>query len=451
MPGPLAPTVLHDELRPDETILHVAHRHVIVLIMHLILPVIVVGASLSLVWYRLSQAPAIQPFGVMTITLVVIALLTLLLILYLYVDWQKDQIVLTDQRVIYNTERPLIRRTQEQLPINDIHHVEAVTRSYPEHWLKFGSIEIQSASFGRPMIFRRVSHPQQLQDRVMDLLHSLKREQVEADDFHDMVSRRVYRDEPPQPAQAPAVQRSNHPRMLHWLFHPNPHYDEETHTYTWHPHWFFLLKELFKPGTLMLLALVIVFGGAQMGLLTEAWVIGLLLGAGLVSAVWAAWEIEDHRNDRYILSPSQVTDIEKQPFGPENQSSASLDSIQNVTFTTTLFSRLMGYGDVWLELTGSGDHLTFYDVPHPRDVVSAIDSYQSEFNKSQKERNMEDMLHLLHSYHELQQQEESHEEEANGSPRDHDDGSTEEPDEQRTARQRDDALLHHLLLGQEQS
>jgi hypothetical protein len=393
---------MQEELRTDETILHVARRHFIVLLPRLALPLLIFAACLGVVGYRVSRPAVVQPFDISTISLIILALLSLLLLVYLYIDWKKDQIVLTNQRVIYNLEKPLIRRIQEQLPINDIHQIEAITRSYVEHWLKYGTIEVQSAAFSRSMIFRGVSHPQQLQDRVMRQIHSVKQDEVEVDDFRDMVNRRIYHDERPQPASHTSVRRSKQPQVLHWLFHENPHYDEESRTYIWHPHWVFLLQALVKPGALLLLTLALVLVGARVNVLTEAWMAGLLVVCGIIAIGWAAWEIEDHRNDRYILTPSQVIDIEKQPLGPENQSSASLDSIQNVTYTTTLVSRILGYGDVWLELAGSGDQLTFYQVPHPRDVVSAIDNYQGAFNKSQKERNLEDTLHLLHSYHEME-------------------------------------------------
>jgi hypothetical protein len=445
-----APVLMQDELRADETIIHVAHRHWIVLFMRLFIPLIVLAASLGVLWYRVSQPQVFQLFSSVTFILIGVALVTLLLLIYQYADWREDQIIVTNQRVIYNIEKPLIRRVQEQLPINDIHQVEAETSSYPEHWLKFGSIQIQSASFGRPMIFRNVSHPQEIQTRIMRLLHDLKQEETDVEDFYDMVSRRVYSDEPPQPAPAPVVRRVHHPHALHWLFHENPYYEEESNTYIWHPHWFFLLKSLVKPSIFFLLVMGLVFASARFNLLTEPWIMGVVIGAGVIAGAWAAWEIEDHRNDRYILSPAQVIDIEKKPFGPERQSSANLDSIQNVTYTTTLFSRLMGYGNVCLELTGSGGQLTFFDVPYPNDVVMAIDSYQRSFNKNEKERNLEDTLHLLHTYHTIQQDAPS-EEGASGLPQDRSNRAGGHGNEQDRERQPDEenALLRHLLLDQE--
>jgi uncharacterized membrane protein YdbT with pleckstrin-like domain len=442
--------VMREDLRHDETILHVAYRHKILLFLRILWPAIICAGSLYLLWHYLDQTVVLSPLDAVLLTLAGVVLLTLLLIVYMYYDWRRDQIVLTDQRVIYNVEKPLIRRIQEQLPINDIHQVEIVTSSYLEHWMNLGSIKIQSAAFTRSMIFRGVSHPQDLQNRIMRLVDSLKQDGGDTKKFQDMINRRIYHDQPPEPGQSPQVQHTYTPHVLSWLFAENPHYDDENHSYIWHPHWFFLLKELIKPTLLLLLALVLVIGGAYAGILNIAWILGLLGVTAIIVAGWLVWEVSDHRNDRYILTPSQVIDIEKLPLGPENQSSAGLDSIQNVTYTTTLFSRIIGYGDVWMELAGSGDRLTFYNVPLPRDVVSVIDSYQGQFNKSQKERNLEDTLKLLHSYHELQQEDDaeeaaSHQEFLHGN-----NGRERHPEQEQPSGRYDpdDKLLQYLLRNQ---
>lgn len=449
MVHPFRPRVLtRDELREDEDLLHIAHRHIIVLLMRLIAPVVVFLICIGLLWYisvSTQQVYTTRTTELVTTVLGIIALLALVSILYQYADWNKDQIVVTSQRVIYNLDKPLIRRIQEQLPIDDIHQVEAITSSYPEHWLKYGTIKIQSASFGRPMQFHAASHPQAIQARIMEQITRSRKEREDEYNYHDLVNRRVYQDRRPDLQQKTWITRSYTPGMLDWLFTENPEYDSEEQSYSWHPHWFFLIKALVKPVGFLLLALAVIAGGATMNVLTDLLLAGLLLLTALIFIGWAAWQIEDYRNDRYILTPSQVIDIEKKPLGPENQSSAGLDSIQNVTFRTTFFSRLVGYGDVLLELTGSGDKLTFYDIPHPREVVNAISSYQAEFDKNQKERTMDDTLSLLKAYHEMQQSRENgHEppERSNGHRAPQDDHSQHMP----SPDEGDDALLHRLLL-----
>jgi hypothetical protein len=118
---------------------------------------------------------------------------------------------------------------------------------------------------------------------------------------------------------------------------------------------------------------------------------------------WSAWEIEDFRNDMYILTPTNIIDIEKKPFGPEDRRAASLGAITNVSFETTFISNFLGYGNVVVETAGSGGKFTFLHVPKPRDVVTMINDYYVMFKRVDKERSLNDMLELLRHYHLAQQ------------------------------------------------
>jgi hypothetical protein len=86
-------------------------------------------------------------------------------------------------------------------------------------------------------------------------------------------------------------------------------------------------------------------------------------------------------------------------------------------------------------------------VPRPRDVVSIIDSYQGQFNKSQKERNLEDTLQLLHSYHELQQEDGSEEAASQDATMHTNNGSKQNAGQALSSEpgNRDEALLQNLL------
>jgi hypothetical protein len=196
---------------------------------------------------------------------------------------------------------------------------------------------------------------------------------------------------------------------LGWLFHANPEFDPEDSVYVWHPHWFFLVESLALPVTVCLGVFILVSFVARSDLVSGGITAAIMVPVVLGCIGWAAWKVEDHRNDRYILTPTQVVDIYKKPFGPESRQSAGLDSLQNITYRATIFGRIFGYGDVLLETAGTGEALTFFDVPKPREVTATIDGYQSVFNKTQKERNMEDTLKLLRFYHTTHDQQEAEE------------------------------------------
>lgn len=380
---------------------------------HTLLRAIFVGISIllaSLLFFRAQggQLVTVDPytaptFDLFNAVLIIITVFTLFFVLYTWRDWEADRIVLTNQRVIYEFEKPWIRRIQEYLSLNDIQQVEAKTKTYLEHWFDFGVVSIQSASVGRPMLFRGVRKPHNVQDRIMTEVRRTEQEKSNSD-FQHLIETRVYKDGSSKPQRKSKIQHSYTPHTLSWLFPENPRFDPEQEAYIWHPHWFFLVKALLVPMTGLILSLMVLFSVAMFGLAPQAilW-IGLLIVI-LVFGGWGAWEFEDHRNERYIVTPLEVMDVHKKPLGPQTTSSAGLDSLQNVTYKTTLIGRLIGYGDVILETAGAGDALTFRDIPQPREVVSIIDAYQVEFYQTQKERNLEDTLKLLRYYHADQQQ-----------------------------------------------
>lgn len=316
---------------------------------------------------------------------------------YLYLDWRTDQFILTSHRVIYNSERPLVRRDQEQMPLGNIQQVEASTSTYLQHWLKFGTLKIKSAAVGFTIFFDGAYDPDQMQRRIMEQVKQVRRAETNADLRRLIES--ALEGKPPEKVQGPLkVERTVAPGMLQWLFPVNPEIDRERHIYTWRPHWFFLIRAIWLP--LALWAALV--AATVMGLATN--VAGgpiaatALVTATLVLGAWAAWKVEDHRNDRYILTPTQVIDVSKRPFGPESSRTASLEVLQNVTYKTTLFGRIFGYGNVFLQTAGAGEEFTFYDAPRPSQMVDLVTNYQLAFKRNGKIRSLEDTVKLIQYY-----------------------------------------------------
>ncbi|MFP4440690.1 MAG: PH domain-containing protein [Chloroflexaceae bacterium] len=345
-----------------------------------------------------------QSFDTFNVILIIIMMLALAYAIYAYIDWKRDRLILTNRRVIREMDRPLIWHVQEQLPINDIQSVEARTLTYVGHWVNLGYVKVQSASFNKAMFFSWANDPGAMQARIMEQVNKLGEETEEAE-FARLIEKRVYSDEADKLKYEQTIRHSYTPHALNWLFPMNPEFDREESTYTWRRHWFFLVESAFLPMVICIIGFVLVSAVAGMDLVGGGVLLVLLLPLLLVCAGWMAWKIQDYRNDHYILTPVQVVYILKRPLGPESRQSAGLDAVQNITYKATLFGRIFGFGDVLLETAGPAEGLTFYEVPNPREVVATIDSYQTAYNQSQKERNMEDTLKLLRFYHMTHEQE----------------------------------------------
>ncbi|MCU0491521.1 MAG: PH domain-containing protein [Chloroflexaceae bacterium] len=345
------------------------------------------------------ESAASRPMDGFNIVLLLLALASAVAAVYTYVDWKNDQLILTNQRILSDNDQPLVQRVQEQLPVTAVQNVLARTNSYLGHWFGFGTITVQSATASHRIEFRAAQNPFEAQSRMMQEVRRLRKEYSVAE-LQRLLSNTVFERRPMPTRAMPRVERVAWRRgpLRRWL-PTNPELDATSETYTWRRHWLFLVRALLTPVATLVVALLLVLGGAEAGLLTGAAYIGLLALVLLLFLGWAVWVVEDYLNDRYVLSPQSVVDVEKKPFGPESRRSARLDRLQNVYFRTTLLGQFLGYGDVWLETAGSGGAFTFFGVPDPRGVVATINEYQTVFRQREKDKDLEATLTLLRQYH----------------------------------------------------
>ncbi len=379
-------------------------------------PIVASFVLIIIVYYRLrggqilSIDPAMaRPFDLINIGLFTVVILGLLSAGYIFVDWANDQLILTTQRVIKDDELVIIpglieRRTQEQVSIEEIQNVVTSTDTYLKHWFNYGNITVRTAVANRKIFFPAARDPQAMQSKISDEVKKLQKQQSERN-FSEMIETKVY-NQPPKEKRKFTFNRDtiNAPLFLRSFLEPNPKFDEEKGVLTWHPHWLFLIQALaVRPLTAAAVAFIVLAIFASLGVVSASWsvIIAVVLLIGLVA--WVIWEVEDHRNDRYILTPTNAIDIDKRPLGPEKRNTASLGALLNVSYTTTFLGNLIGYGDVLLETAGSGEKFTFVRVPNPRDVVATVNDYILQFKAGEKERSLNDSLTLLRHYHEAQQ------------------------------------------------
>ncbi|MFP4436958.1 MAG: PH domain-containing protein [Chloroflexaceae bacterium] len=362
--------------------------------------------------FYINQNPLIdRSFDTFNLVLIGLAVFSALAVAYVFFDWLNDFLILTDQRVIYDDEKLFVRREQDQIIIEDIQNVlvdtgENSPLGYVQHHLKFGKVVIQSASFRQDIVFQGASNPKEMQRQIMNEVKKVQDNWKKAD-FNKMIQK-ITNTAPPSAAPTQPVKRSSTARFLAQFFPENPERKDDG-TITWRPHWIFAVIELLRPIGAFLLVIVALVVSAQIGLLPVnlfGW-FGVILLFCIVGFVgWVLWQIEDYRNDLYILTSSQVIDIEQVPFGPENRRTASLGALQNVQLKTTFIGRYIGYGDVEMETAGgkTDSKFTFHGVPQPSEVVALINKYRSEFKRGERERSLNETMALLKEYHNFVQQ-----------------------------------------------
>ncbi|MEI8167706.1 MAG: PH domain-containing protein [Chloroflexales bacterium] len=352
-----------------------------------------------------AQAAPFHPFNLL---LLLIILVTGVNILYLIIELLEETLYLTNRRVIYYNGATLIphlieKQVQKDLMLEDVQNVLSRTETYLQHWLNYGNITVQAANAGPPISFRAANEAKEMQQRIMSARRTMLQQQTDYS-YTTLINTRVYGDNVAAPPRSYPYAVTQIPSFMRWLLHDNPRIDAAQGTIIWYPHWIVMVQMLLWPlittGTVMVLLLIVAaLNLALSGLLMLVGVLALI-----VCGLWIAYQIEDYRNDRYVLMTTTLVDINKRPFGPEKRRAAGLGTIQTVNYKTTFLSALLGYGDVIAQTAGQGGAFTFFNVPRPRDVAAVINQYISLYRKGERDRSLDEALVLLRQFHADQQQ-----------------------------------------------
>jgi hypothetical protein len=117
---------------------------------------------------------------------------------------------------------------------------------------------------------------------------------------------------------------------------------------------------------------------------------------------WLLYETLDWSNDQFQVTPDQIIDLDKKPFGTQTRNAAQLENILGTEYQRIgILGEIFNYGTVYITVGGS--KLAFEDVIDPAGVQSDIDRRRaarrakSEANRVAAERDR--MAEWLATYH----------------------------------------------------
>jgi len=147
--------------------------------------------------------------------------------------------------------------------------------------------------------------------------------------------------------------------------------EQQGDTIIYHKHPLILAAELWKQ--LVGIAVAIVLIAISPFLPQYALV---LLGVGVILLViliaLSTYEYLDWKNDIYMVTSTQIFDLEKKPFGQEQRKAANLDNITNISFVRPgLMASMFNFGTVTIN-TGPGGEMKFFNVVDPPSVQQDI-------------------------------------------------------------------------------
>lgn len=129
----------------------------------------------------------------------------------------------------------------------------------------------------------------------------------------------------------------------------------------------------------------------------------------LVSFGFAYYYYEDWRNDEFLVTASQVIDVDRKPFRlDEDRKVAGIDNVQNVNISQNYLGTFFGYGDVIIDTAGANADIVFEDVNNPIRVQADIFERREEFRRIARQRDAvnrrQEILLALDEYQQLREQ-----------------------------------------------
>jgi CRP-like cAMP-binding protein len=372
-------------LGPKESIYFLARRHKIRLYQALLAPAFAALIPIILfVWAFLSGAATPIAVGV--------ALLVAVIGwgIWQYVDWTNDYYIVTNQRVVWVERVVGIYDSRQEVPLATILSVNVET-DVIGRTLNYGNVTVRT--FVGKIQFDYVDHPEQAADMIREYWErtkatgSVAQKEAMKNALRSKLGLPLKAIEqealPPIVTEDKEVQKSLLRIVLSNLFRLRI---EDGGTVIYHKHWFVLLMQvgkalLFFIGIIVLILVRIwsLIQSPDQALLewtaagaprTDPLFV-LLLFLTLPFIGWMVWEYVDWKNDTFMVTPDEIIDLDKKPFGTEERRSAQIESILSTEYKRIgLTGYLLNYGTVYIVVGGT--KLEFQDVLDPAGVQADI-------------------------------------------------------------------------------
>ena len=341
---------------------------------------------------------------------------------WVIIDWGNDYYIVTNQRVVWLEKVVGIYDSRQESPISTILSVGVEANQFGRI-LDYGDVIVRT--FVGKILFNNVDHPAQAARMVEEYWQRTREAAVgmEKDAMKNAIRKRlgIPVPVPAKPAAGPVKPAASPPRRGFWGILKLLGADafklrlEAGDTVIYRKHWVVLIMQAWMAvtGTLAALALFIyrlgqlafdpllAFISFQGGLTVDAWA-GALFITLFPFLGWLAFEIADWSNDKFEVTPEQIIDLDKKPFGTETRNAAQLDSILGTEYKRIgILGNIFNYGTVYITVGGS--KFAFEDVIDPAAVQSDIDRRRMARTAKKKEAEVsaerERMADWLATYH----------------------------------------------------
>jgi hypothetical protein len=415
----LARSLLFKWLRPDEVVYFLARKHPVILYQTLSWPILALLVPIGLFYGYFAIAPLfIVGFAAWVSLLVVVGWTA-----WLVVDWGNDYYIVTNQRVVWLEKVVGIYDSRQESPLSTVLSV-GVEANPLGRALDYGNVIVRT--FVGKIPFSHVTHPHQAARMIEEYWQRTREAAVglEKEAMKDAIRKRLGIPIPPKPktdTASPPPPAPKGAKLLRMLGSNTLKLRYESgDTVIYRKHWVVLLLEAWMPVLAILAVLVLFFqrlyqlarnpdeafilfnGGVQM----DGWA-GALLILLLVLFGWFAYRVLDWSNDQFQVTPEQIIDLDKKPFGTETRNAAQLENILGTEYRRIgILGNIFNYGTVYI--TVGGTKFAFEDVIDPAAVQSDINRRRAARADKKRQAEVtaerERMAEWLATYHKSAQE-----------------------------------------------
>jgi len=395
-------------LQDDEVVHYINREHPLILALRVLRPLLVAFALLVLT-IVLSNAEVLTGNAALWAGSI-IGLLCIGWGVWNAFDWMNDFYVVTNRRVVFLEKIALVQDSRKETPLNAILSIAKHT-SFSGRLYHFGDVVMRT--FTGLITFRNVAYVEAVIAIVEEQWLNLKYKMVEEDaDPEEVLRKQLLNETIPDDTmqqknidslKEETISREYHADFLSGLLRLRL---VEGDTITYRTHWFVFIRKTILPFLGLLMSLIFYlapqqgwFGLATEGTNTYRTIMAVI---GVAMAIWWYYRTADWRNDYFMITPEQIVDVFRKPFGMEERRAAPIRNIQTIEYKKqNAFGLLFNFGTVFIRI---GDvEFTFDYVPNPSYVQQEIFSrFQSLKDREQKENaylNSERLANWMEAYH----------------------------------------------------
>lgn len=344
-------------------------------------------------------------------TISIITSLFLLFVVWRYIEWRNDHYIFTNKRVICEDRVMLLHDFRFEIPLGAIVNLN-IRKNFFGRKFSFGDLSIKTFTG-----LNRLKHVHEV-DIISRLLEFLwKKDRIdfrkgEQKAFEWAIKNQSVPDDeqlilltddiPRENEQPGGLAASFINRFLKLQI-------QKDDSIIYHTHWIILIRKTVFPAFLMFSALMlyIYLSVNKFSLVENRSFVFFIFITLAVCLVWWVYQYADWRRDQYIITPEQIMDVNRRPFGTEDLRTAPIKNIQSIRYKRSgLLGLLLNFGTVFIRV--GDDELTFDQVYDPAAIQQvlflSLEKYLSEQKRTDLTEQQQHMADWISSYLESEKQ-----------------------------------------------